>query len=596
MINLYTFFHFNLNFSSLEEKKINQVIKRSYTKLLSKIEECDFQVGIEASGFTLEKLKSNNLLVFNKLKKLVQNKKVELIGSGYHQIISPLNDFEINNHNIIYGKKIYEDLLNYSPKIYLINEQAFNTSTIELYYSNNINNIIIDNNITIEKLYIENTNKPNYILYKNKKINLIWSHTFLGQILQDYIYDKINFEEYESCLKKFNSSEQNYLCFYGSDAETFDFRMKRYDYEKDIDSLEYEKLFNVTHSLNENYFNFIDFDNLLRIKKVFLKYKFASSKYPYHVKKQEKYTIVRWLNSNLSGLYLNSIISNNKKVFKKFNIKQKKDFLFLTSSDLKTHTSNCKIKKAKIIIENLNLKKLEMNKFKIISKKKFNQVNINKLPMLKINNIEMRSFKRSDLVKFNISNNYYSLHTVITNLSQIEKYTDLNEKFLKNSDTRYQSRFQNTFINLEKLITYHKNKINFKINFKKMNIKKGYVRFPLTFLLRNVDKFYLKYDTGGKEDTKVIIKENIDYLSNKYEFQSVNQSLYSTTGIFVFEINKNKIIIKNNLNYSNIPILIQTYKSKNDILLRVYLSYLEVSDTKTQYIESVDINTDIILE
>ena len=363
MINLYTFFHFNLNFSSLEEKKINQVIKRSYTKLLSKIEECDFQVGIEASGFTLEKLKSNNLLVFNKLKKLVQNKKVELIGSGYHQIISPLNDFEINNHNIIYGKKIYEDLLNYSPKIYLINEQAFNTSTIELYYSNNINNIIIDNNITIEKLYIENTNKPNYILYKNKKINLIWSHTFLGQILQDYIYDKINFEEYESCLKKFNSSEQNYLCFYGSDAETFDFRMKRYDYEKDIDSLEYEKLFNVTHSLNENYFNFIDFDNLLRIKKVFLKYKFASSKYPYHVKKQEKYTIVRWLNSNLSGLYLNSIISNNKKVFKKFNINQKKDFLFLTSSDLKTHTSNCKIKKAKIIIENLNLKKLEMNKF-----------------------------------------------------------------------------------------------------------------------------------------------------------------------------------------------------------------------------------------
>ena len=251
------------------KKKINQVIKRSYTNLFNKIEDCDFQVGVEASGFTLEKLKSNNLLVFNRLKKLIQNKKVEFIGSGYHQIIIPLNDIEINNHNIIYGKKVYEDLLDYSPKIYLINEQAFNTSSIEVYYSNDINNIIVDNNISIEELYIENTNKPNCIFYKNKKINLIWSHTLLGQILQDCIYDKINFEEYESCLKKFNSSEKNYLCFYGSDAETFDFRMKRYNYEKDIDSLEYEKTFEIIQKLNKNYFKFINFDNLLRIKKGF---------------------------------------------------------------------------------------------------------------------------------------------------------------------------------------------------------------------------------------------------------------------------------------------------------------------------------------
>ena len=99
---------------------------------------------------------------------LIQNKRIEFIGSGYHQIISPLNNFEINNYNITYGKKIYESLLNYSPKIYLINEQAFDTTSLEMYYSNNINNIIIDNNISINELYIENTNKPNYLLYKNE--------------------------------------------------------------------------------------------------------------------------------------------------------------------------------------------------------------------------------------------------------------------------------------------------------------------------------------------------------------------------------------------------------------------------------------------
>ena len=76
--------------------------------------------------------------------------------------------------------------------------------------------------------------------------------------------------------------------------------------------------------------------------------------------------------------------------------------------------------------------------------------------MLKISNIEMRSFKRADLIKFNISNNYYSFHSIITNLSQIEKYTDLNEKFFKSSDTQYQSKFQNKYIYLEKLITYCK--------------------------------------------------------------------------------------------------------------------------------------------
>lgn len=596
MINLYTYFHLNLNFSSLEEKKINQVINKSYTKLINKIEDCDFQVGIEASGFTLEKLKSNNLKVFNKLKKLIQNKRIEFIGSGYHQIISPLNNFEINNYNITYGKKIYESLLNYSPKIYLINEQAFDTTSLEMYYSNNINNIIIDNNISINELYIENTNKPNYLLYKNKKINLIWSHTLLGQILQDYIYNKINFDEYKYCLKKFNTSKQNYLCFYGSDAETFDFRMKRYDYEKNVDSHEYEKFFNATQNLNKNYFKLIDFENLLSIKKKILKYQFMNAKYPYHVKKQEKYNIARWVNSNLSGLYFNSITSKNKKRFKRYNINQKQDFLFLCSSDLKTHTSSCKIRKAKNIIKKLKLSKLKKNKIKNLSKKKLNLVNIHKLPILKKNNIEIRSFKRAELIKFKISNNYYSFHTLITNLSKIEKYTDLDEKFFNTSNNQFLSKFQNKYINLEKVITYQRNKINFKINFRKIDIKKGYVRFPMTFMLKKTNKIYLKYSSGGREDSKICINNNIDYLSNKYEFQSVNQSLYSTSGVFEFVINNNKIIIKNDLNFSNIPILIQSYKSKNDILLRVYLSYLEISDTKTKSIENININTDIILK
>ena len=89
MINLYSIFHINCSFSSIDEKEIPILIKKSYWPLLNLIQENNFNIGIECSGSSLEKIYKHDKKWVYKFRDLIKNKKCELIGSGLQQIISP---------------------------------------------------------------------------------------------------------------------------------------------------------------------------------------------------------------------------------------------------------------------------------------------------------------------------------------------------------------------------------------------------------------------------------------------------------------------------------------------------------------------------
>ena len=54
MLNIYSFYHLNTSFSSIEKEKIPTLIKKCYWPLLNLIENnTDFKIALEASGKTI---------------------------------------------------------------------------------------------------------------------------------------------------------------------------------------------------------------------------------------------------------------------------------------------------------------------------------------------------------------------------------------------------------------------------------------------------------------------------------------------------------------------------------------------------------------
>ena len=106
-------------YSSIEENDRKTVIERCYWPLLN-LAEKGCKLGIELTGLTLEFIKSVDPVWIEKLKKMLDEYKVELIGSGYSQIIGPLVPAEVNDWNQRLGLDVYREILGITPKIALI--------------------------------------------------------------------------------------------------------------------------------------------------------------------------------------------------------------------------------------------------------------------------------------------------------------------------------------------------------------------------------------------------------------------------------------------------------------------------------------------
>ena len=88
-LHLFALFHLNLAFSSIEEAERSTVIERCYWPLLA-LAATHGPIGIEASGYTLEEIEARDPAWVRRFRDLVQAGQVELIGSGYAQLIGPL--------------------------------------------------------------------------------------------------------------------------------------------------------------------------------------------------------------------------------------------------------------------------------------------------------------------------------------------------------------------------------------------------------------------------------------------------------------------------------------------------------------------------
>ena len=479
MIKLYTFFHLNLMYSSISEKKRKEVINKCYWPIYE-LTQMGVPIGIEAPALTLELINSIDDNWINKLKKYISEKKIEFIGSGYSQVIGPLVPSKVNEKNQKIGIESYKELLDITPDIALINEMAFSDSIVEHYIQNKYRAILMEWNNAYchnEKWKNEYLYYPQYIKIKNSEIPIIWCDTLGFQKFQRYVHGDINIEKYIDYIKSHLGPVTRFYPLYSNDVEIFNFRPGRYSNEASVKNDEWKRIIILYEKLlKENWCELIFPSNVLN---GFLndeagnELRMSSIAQPIVVKKQEKYNIKRWALSGRNDIKINSYcygIYNKLQNKKNSTVTDWKELCYLWSSDFRTHIEtnrwenylkliksvnekykiNSKVDNDLIIEDDIKFKKLINNQLIKIKNNDFS-LNLNPNKGLTIENLTMKNTKNSilgnidfdyfDSIIYNYD--YFSGHLTIDRPG-FQKITDLEKSEV------YINKDKNLFLNIIK--------------------------------------------------------------------------------------------------------------------------------------------------
>ena len=366
MTSLYSIFHGNLQFSSIPKRKYKTVIDNCYWPLIKLVEKNEkLKLGIEFNGLTLLEIEKLDKKFLEKIKKLIQEERLEFIGSSYTQAIFPLIPYEVNLKNLQLGMKIYKKILGLTPEIFYVNEQAFSDGLISLYKEAGVKNIIVDfdsapDNVRLNKSLLY---KPVKIIsQKGETLTVIWSSSIAFQKFQRYIFDEISFEDYWQYLSdNFSTNELRSFCLYAGDWEVFGFSPKIIKRNFKNDYKRMDELFD--KFTKDKNLEFILPSKLLGKKITKLETSITDFQDPILCKKQEKYNVSRWAlagkntisrNTQCYKLYKDINSLKDKSVDKKITDELKKNLVVLWGSDYRTSTTNDKNSEYENLYKNTN--------------------------------------------------------------------------------------------------------------------------------------------------------------------------------------------------------------------------------------------------
>ena len=353
MINFYTIFHGNLAFSAIEEQNLPEVIDKCYFPLLDFIEETSIATGLELSAYSLEIINRYRPTWITRFKALHEQKLVELVGSGYMQIIGPLVPYEVNIQNQLIGLQVYQEILGFKPRLAYVNEQAFSTSMVDIYHEAGYQGIVMEWNNAYSKNPDWQKNyafTPNYCQGVESSLPLLWTDSIVFQKFQRHIHGELTLDEYINKIDRYLIKGYKTLPIYTSDIEVFNYRPGRFETEAEIKEDEWEKITIVLNALNKKHSFSLPFDVLKQHQYALPSLTLTTSNSPILVKKQGKYSLSRWAAcgrgatkiNHLCYQYFQQIQNSNDK----HNLSQWKNLLTYWGSDFRTHITQAKWKKA----------------------------------------------------------------------------------------------------------------------------------------------------------------------------------------------------------------------------------------------------------
>ncbi|MEW5895436.1 MAG: glycoside hydrolase family 57 [Candidatus Omnitrophota bacterium] len=349
-LQLFSIFHLNMAFSSIAEGQRAEVVSRCYWPLLRLIRKYRLPFGIEATGYTLETIRSIDSAWIEELRKLLEEGICEFVGSGYAQIIGPLVPADVNAANLMIGHEIYHEILGLKPDIALVNEQAYSCGLIQHYLDAGYHAIVMewDN----PHRYHPHWNKewryyPQQACDQHKKmIPVIWTHAIAFQKFQRYVHGEIEMSEYLKYLEGHIGTQKRFFPLYGNDIEIFDFRPGRYDTEAKLHPEgEWKRIERLFKKIKQDgRFELILPADILEFKKSGVglnEISLESAEQPVPVKKQEKYNIIRWALTGRDDTGINAKCYEYYECLKRLGSSAGehdwKELCLFFSSDFRTH-------------------------------------------------------------------------------------------------------------------------------------------------------------------------------------------------------------------------------------------------------------------
>ncbi|MBV9550847.1 MAG: glycoside hydrolase family 57, partial [Alphaproteobacteria bacterium] len=350
-LRVFAFFHLNLAFSSIEEDCRDEVIARCYWPLL-RLAERHPHLGIEISAFTLEEIARRDPAWIERAREMLSANQIELIGSGYSQLIGPLVPARVVHENLQLGNKIYRELLGVQPTVALVNEQAFSAGLVEHYLDAGYRAILMDwDNPSanhpewdMERQYLPQFAEGT----KGRSIAVLWTNTAAFQQLQRFAYDDISLETYLRFVRRRRSFATRALCLYASDAEIFDFRPGRFRTEEKLAEIasEWARIDKgLTAVRKETGINLIGPSHVLKLidrEGGGCSLRLESAACPVPVKKQRKYNLARWA---VTGRDNTAINAGCERIFRGMiagtpNWEDWRELCYLWASDFRTHITH----------------------------------------------------------------------------------------------------------------------------------------------------------------------------------------------------------------------------------------------------------------
>lgn len=301
-----------MSFSAIEEELRPRVVERCYWPLLRLIERTPLRAGIEAPAFTLEVIQALEPAWIAALRALMQARKVELIGSGYAQLIGPLVPAEVNAANLRIGNTRYEQLLGQRPRIALVNEQAYSSGLVAHYLNAGFAALIMEwnNAARAHRDWSRAMRLAPAIAadQHGRTIPMLWNDSVAFQKFQRYAHAEMELEAYLRYLRT-ELSGGDAFCLYGNDVEIFDFRPGRFATEAAMaETSEWTRIEQLMTALErEPGVTFaLPSEVLESVPPQPQPRQLESAEAPVLVKKQPKYNITRWAVTGRDDLGINS--------------------------------------------------------------------------------------------------------------------------------------------------------------------------------------------------------------------------------------------------------------------------------------------------
>jgi hypothetical protein len=353
-LNLFALFHLNLAFSSIEEDRRADVIRRCYWPLLD-LAQAYGPVGLEATGFTLEEIARLDPEWCGRARALIAKGRIELIGSGYAQLIGPLVPACVTEKNLEIGNRVYRSLLGTQPKIALVNEQAYSAGLVSLYLDVGYQAILMDwdNPAAHHPEWPEETRylPQRAVGSDGRDIGLLWTNTVAFQKLQRFVHGDITLDAYCEYLLSRRGAEMRALCFYSNDAEIFDFRPGRFRTEEALSGTsEWQRLAQVfAWARSEEGCQLLAPGEALTLTAsthAGQRLHLESAACPVPVKKQRKYNLARWAVTGRDDLAINAACERICASLLESNADDGawQELCYLWSSDFRTHITQSRWK------------------------------------------------------------------------------------------------------------------------------------------------------------------------------------------------------------------------------------------------------------